>query len=77
MDMDNALQNQLLSYVGQLDAPDQIRVVNYARSLAESVPRGTAGEASLKFAGCISSADVEEMTLAIEEGCEKIDGDEW
>jgi hypothetical protein len=77
MDMDNALQNQLLSYVGQLGTPDQVRVVDYARSLAESMPRGTAGEASLKFAGCIPSADLEEMKLAIEEGCEKIDGDEW
>jgi hypothetical protein len=77
MNTDNALQNQLLSYVGQLGAHDQIRVVDFARNLAESTIRGTSGEASLKFAGCIPGEDLEEMRLAIEEGCERVDGDEW
>jgi predicted nucleic acid-binding protein len=31
----------------------------------------------LRFAGCISKKDAQEMRAAIEEGCERIDYDGW
>jgi hypothetical protein len=51
--------------------------VDFAHSLAEGRPRGTPGRELLKFAGILSPEEAKEMTDAIEEGCERIDPNEW
>ena len=54
----------------RLDAPKQRKVLDFARQL--SVPAGTPGQDLLHFAGSIDRADLDAMSQAIQEGCEKI-----
>jgi hypothetical protein len=42
-----------------------------------SVPRGVPGPQLLRFAGAISPDDLQLMRQAIEEGCERVDTNEW
>ena len=80
MNPDPLIQSELLSYLGQLPADAQARVVDFARTLAKSPkPKkvGTPGKELLRFAGTISHEDAQQMMKAIEEGCEQIDANEW
>jgi hypothetical protein len=58
-------------------AEKQQRVVEFARSLVSEDPRLVPGTAWLKFGGLIPPEDLAEMQRAIEEGCERIDPDDW
>jgi hypothetical protein len=75
-----ALQNELLSYLGQLGSDDQARVIDFARALAKA-PNGkqvgAPGRNLLRFAGTIPHEDLMEMKRAIEEDCERIWPSEW
>lgn len=75
--IDAAIQNELLKEVEQLPPPLQQKVVDFARSLAQSRPRGTPGKQLLKFAGILTPEEGEAMMKAIEEDCEQIDPNEW
>ncbi len=55
----------------------QWQVLEFARSLAKAEVRGTSGQQLLRFAGSISADDLQIMREAIEQGCERIDVDEW
>ncbi len=72
-----SIKEAILKQVEHL-APDlQRRVLDFARSLALSPPRGTTGKQLLHFAGILTDEEARAMTEAIEEGCERIDGNEW
>ena len=75
--LDAAIQSDLLKEVERLPPPLQRKVVNYAHSLAQPRPRGTPGRQLLKYAGFLSPEEAKAMMDAIEEGCERIDADEW
>jgi hypothetical protein len=76
--MSTDLQEQVLKQMRQLPERQQQQVLNYARALAElSKPIGGPGKDLLKFAGTIPAADVGRMAEAIEEGCEKVNSDNW
>lgn len=80
MSPDPAIQSELLSYLGQLPADDQARVVDFARTLAGSPTAkkvGVPGKDLLRFAGTIPHEECMEMLRAIEEDCEQIDPNEW
>ena len=81
MSPDPAIQNELLSYMGQLPVDAQARVVDFARTLTDpsNVPlrRGTPGKELLRIVGTISAEDLALMQQAIEEDCERIDPSEW
>jgi len=55
----------------------QWRVFEFTRALAVSIPHGVPGHQLLRFAGAIPLDDLQLMRLAIEEGCERIDANEW
>jgi hypothetical protein len=55
----------------------QWRVLEFTRALALSTPRGVRGEQLLRFAGTIPFDDVQLMRQAIEQGCERVDTNEW
>jgi len=55
----------------------QWRVFEFTRALAVSVPRGVPGPQLLRFAGAIPLDDLQLMHQAIEEGCERVDTNEW
>ncbi len=55
----------------------QWRVFEFTRALAISVPRGVPGLQLLRFAGAIPLDDLQLMRQTIEEGCERVDTNEW
>lgn len=55
----------------------QWRVFEFTHALAVSLPRAVPGHQLLRFAGAIPLDDLQLMRLAIEEGCERIDANEW
>jgi hypothetical protein len=74
--VDTEVQTRLIEQLERLPLSKQQRVLDYARSLAEPL-RGTPGEDFLELCGTLSRESAEEMTRAIEEGCEQIDLDDW
>ncbi len=75
--IDAAIQDALLKELDQLPPSLQRKVVDFAHSLTETKPRGTPGRELLKFAGILSPEDAKAMMDAIEEGCERIEPNEW
>jgi hypothetical protein len=65
-------QQELLKQVDQLSPALQRRVLDYARALAESTPRGTPGDELLQFAGIMTPSEADEFLRSIEEDCEKL-----
>jgi len=52
-------------------------VLDFTRRLAEGVQVGVPGRHLLRFAGAVQAEDLQIMKRAIEDGCERIDIDEW
>ena len=73
--MSATIRDQIIEQVDRLDGPRRLQVLNFARRLA--APAGTPGQNLLHFAGSIPRADLEAMSQAIEEGCEKVDPNGW
>jgi hypothetical protein len=56
----------------------QRKVLDYITHLnGVGFPPGTPGKKLIKLAGTLSNEDAEELKQIIEEGCEKIDYNEW
>ena len=56
----------------------QRKVLDYIAHLTGSgIPPGVPGKKLIKFAGTLSEEDAEELIQIIQEGCEKIDYNEW
>ncbi len=75
LSMSATLRDQIIEQVDRLDDPQRLEVLNFARRLA--APVGTPGQTLLRFAGSIPPADLEVMSQAIEDGCEKVDPNGW
>lgn len=73
----STLERELHEIGERLPEPKQREVVEYARSLAKPRPRGVSGKEFLALTGTIEPDDIELMKQAIEEGCERVDPDEW
>ncbi len=56
--MNDRLHSELLEQLSALPAEDRRRVLDFARSLVASSPRGVAGKDLLRFAGAISHEDL-------------------
>ena len=67
---------KIFAELNDLSLEKQQEVLAFARSL-KSRPVGVKGSSLLGFAGNIPSSDLAQMEEAIEEGCERIDADEW
>ncbi|UCH96008.1 MAG: hypothetical protein JSV88_03935 [Candidatus Aminicenantes bacterium] len=57
------MQRKILDYITHLSGP--------------GIPPGVPGKELLKFAGTLADEDARELTQIIEEGCERIDYNEW
>lgn len=56
----------------------QRKVLEFITHLSDSgIPPGVPGKKLIKFAGSLSEEDAEELSQIIQEGCEKIDYNEW
>jgi hypothetical protein len=73
--MSTTIRDQIIEQVDRLDDTRQQPVLDFARRLTES--EGTPGRDLLRFAGIIDPADIEAMSRAIQEGCEKVDLEAW
>lgn len=72
--MDTSIKENLIARVEGLSPDLQRRVLDFAKSL---VPKGVEGKSLLRFEGSIPADDLEQISKAIEEGCEKVDISEW
>jgi hypothetical protein len=75
--MDSPIVDRVAEQVRPLTPELQRRVLDFARALAISEPRGIPGRQLLQFSGKISSEDAQQMRDAIEQACEKVDSHEW
>ena len=74
--MSPKLQEELIQQMARLPEEQQKQVLAFVKGLEPAV-KGVSGKDLLKFSGTIGQADLQMMTKAIEEGCERIDRSEW
>ncbi|OHE59284.1 MAG: hypothetical protein A2Z47_07890 [Thermodesulfovibrio sp. RBG_19FT_COMBO_42_12] len=68
------IKDNLIAQLDKLPYDLQLRVLDFARAL---VPKGIEGKGLLRFEGIIPADDLQLMSKAIEENCEKVDISEW
>lgn len=73
----NTVVDRVVEQLKTLPYEMQWRVLEFTRSLAVSVPPGVPGMQLLRFAGSIPPEDLKVMRQAIEDGCERVDSNEW
>jgi hypothetical protein len=75
--VDAAIEQELSTCLGGLPVAQQRQVLEFAQTLTAKPRQGVRGSTLLRFAGAIDPLDLESMSQAIEDGCERIDADEW
>lgn len=74
---DAALKDELLKHLEHMPPELQRQVLELSRAMARSASRGIPGKQLLRFSGTLSPDDARAMAELIEEGCERVDPDEW
>ena len=69
-----SVKDSLITQIDKLPHDLQVRVLDMIKALT---PKGVEGKSLLRFEGSISADDLQLMSKAIEEGCEKVDVNEW
>jgi hypothetical protein len=72
-----SLSEAIKERVDRLPADVQRKILELLDALVSTTPKGVPGKSLLKFSGIISSEDAQVMVNAVEEGCERVDIDEW
>jgi len=74
----NTIRDQIIHQLDSLSPEEQALVLDYMHRV-RMAPPGTPGDMFLAHVGDFDfqPSDIEEMMQAIEEGCERIDWDEW
>jgi hypothetical protein len=72
-----AIQEQILSDLDRLSPEQQKRAAELVHGLVSTLPKGASIEDLLQVAGTLDKDSAREMMEAIEEGCERVDLDEW
>jgi hypothetical protein len=75
--METPIVQEVIEELKTLPQESQRRVLEFTRALARPLPRGTPGGQLLRFAGAISSEDLKLMSQAIEQGCQRVETDDW
>ena len=73
---DNVI-DQVVKRLRQMPEGMQQQVLTFTEKLQASLPDGVSGRSLLAFAGAIPADDLSLISEAIEEGCERVDTDEW
>jgi hypothetical protein len=71
-----AFENEFLKSLELLSKEQQNRAITYVKALLKRT-KSNNQQALLQFAGSLKSNDVQEISSAIEAGCENIDKNEW
>jgi hypothetical protein len=69
-----SVKDNLIAQIDKLPHDLQLRVLDFVRALT---PKGVGGKILLRFEGAIGADDLQLMSKAIDEGCEKVDISEW
>jgi lipopolysaccharide biosynthesis regulator YciM len=69
-------ENEFLKGLDLLSKEQQDKVISYVRALLKRT-KSNNQQTLLQFAGSFKSKDVQEISSAIEAGCENIDKNEW
>jgi hypothetical protein len=69
-----SIKDNLIAQIDKLPHDLQLRVLDFVKGLS---PKGVEGKSLLRFEGSIPADDLQLMSEAIEEGCEKVDINEW
>ena len=72
-----SIEREVVVQLGKLPLEKQQQVLHFARALADASPLGIPGKDLLRFAETIELNDLQAMSQAIEEGCEKVNPNEW
>lgn len=75
--MSDAIKEQIMSQLDGLSDEEQRRILEFATALRPALPGGVAGRDLLRFAGMFDGGDARRMAEAIEDGCERVDPNEW
>ena len=73
--MSQEIREQIIEQVDRLDDSRQQQALDFARRL--NAPSEISGRNLLQFAGSIDPADLEAISQAIQEGCERVDPNAW
>lgn len=71
---DTSIKDSLIAQIDKLPSELQRRLLDITKTL---IPKGVEGKVLLRFEGVILADDLELMSKAIEEGCEKVEVSEW
>ncbi len=71
------VEKHLWEQLGHLPIEQQRQVLEYARALVKARVHGVPGRDLLRFVGTINSEDLITIEQTIDEGCEKVNPDEW
>lgn len=72
-----AIKQRILSDLDRLTPEQQEEAAELVRGLVAPLPAGASVEALMGLAGTLDPEAAREMMEAIEEGCERVDLDEW
>jgi hypothetical protein len=75
--MAQRIEKELHEQITQLKDDQQLRLLEFARSLANSPGKGASGKALLRFAGTIERDEIVAIQTAIDDGCEIVNANEW
>jgi hypothetical protein len=75
--MKNKITTQVVQQLETLPEDLQRQVLDFVQALQHSAQQGVSGKQLLQFAGTIPPDDLELMRKTIENGCERVDADEW
>ena len=75
--MNKPIPPELISEIERLDEEGVARVLAYAKSLSTSDTLQARNERLRKLVGSIPKEDLEQMRIAINEGCEQVEQTGW
>ena len=70
------IKQEIAEQLDHLPPELQRQVLDFARALTLSSPKGVPGKQLLQFAGTLTEEDAQAMMQAIETGCEQVDANE-
>lgn len=71
------IDNEMLELWSRLDGEGRRAVLDFAKGVKTPLSEGGVGAEFVRFAGTIDIDDLDRMSAAIEDGCEKVNLDEW
>jgi len=75
--INTTVEKHLREQLRHLPSEQQRQVLEFARALVKARVHGVPGKDLLRFAGTINSEDLSTIEQTINEGCEKVNPDEW